>query len=273
MTIYALIPVHNRIDLTLQFLDSLDAQTTQEPVEVFIVDDGSSDGTAEALAERRGRFPVTRIPGNGRLWWAGGVKTALNVLRPQIRDCDWVYLGNNDTILAPDHVQRLLEAARGNDDSLVGSVALEIWPDGTEHPVSSGFYVDEENLQVRISDEESLDRIDALAGRGLLIPGQAFRQAKFHPLWMPQHFADLFMTSQLRKLGFKLLVERTALSTQTDRASSALEWGHVQRLSLRKSSPLYLPALIAFWWSQLGPRRFMIAAPLALRRLQNRTFQ
>lgn len=268
MTIYTVIPVHNRIELTLQFLDSLDAQTTREPVEVLIVDDGSSDGTAKALAERKGRFPVTQMPGNGRLWWAGAVKTALKILNTRIRDQDWVYLGNNDTILAPDHLQRLLDAARENEHALVGSVSIEIWPDGSKHAVSSGFHVDAGNLEIRIVDEKSIDRIDALAGRGLLIPGRASHQATFHPRWMPQHFADLFMTSQLRKSGFQLVVESAALSTQTARASSAREWGETQGVSFSKRSPLYLPALVSFWWTYLGAWRFLTSLPRAVGRLR-----
>ena len=58
MTIYAIIPVHNRIELTLQFLDSLDAQQVNETVEIIIIDDGSTDGTTQTLQQRNANASV-----------------------------------------------------------------------------------------------------------------------------------------------------------------------------------------------------------------------
>ena len=49
----ALIAAHNRRDLTLACLRSLDAQRVPGvTVDAFVLDDGSSDGTSEAVAKR-----------------------------------------------------------------------------------------------------------------------------------------------------------------------------------------------------------------------------
>ena len=71
----ALIAAHNRRDLTLACLRSLDAQRVPGvTVDAFVLDDGSSDGTSEAIAEQ---FPeVTVLHGDGELYWGGGMRQA-----------------------------------------------------------------------------------------------------------------------------------------------------------------------------------------------------
>ena len=270
MTIYALIPVHNRIELTLQFLDSLDAQTTEEPVKVFIVDDGSTDNTTTVLRKRNGRFPITVIPGNGKLWWAGSINRGLKVIQPHLTSADWLYLGNNDTILDPSHLESLLTTARNNPKSAVGSVSFEIWPDGTKHPVSSGFKIDLRKLTITALDGHTTEvqEADALAGRGILIPAEAVTHLRFHPHLMPQHFADLAATSKLRKIGFHLLVDPRAQSTQTDRAASAQEVGAKLSPSWNKQDPMYIPAAMSFWLLTTNPAHLLLSVPNALERLR-----
>ena len=71
----ALMAAHNRRDLTLACLRSLDRQRVPGvTVDVFVLDDGSSDGTSEAIAEQ---FPeVTVLHGDGQLYWCGGMRQA-----------------------------------------------------------------------------------------------------------------------------------------------------------------------------------------------------
>lgn len=258
MTIYAVVPVHNRIELTLQFLDSLDAQQIDDSVEVVIIDDGSTDGTTRTLQQRNGRFPITVLSGNGSLWWAGSVKKAITFLLPKVQSQDFLYLANNDTILDSQHLTHLLETASKHPRSLVGSCSQEIWPDESVHTVPGGFRIDVNDLSVTAineADGEENHRYDALAGRGLLIPAPALPEIRLHPRLMPQHFADLAFTQGLGKAGYTLFVNRGASSMQLDRAGSAVEHSHQPRPSFDKKSALYIPALLAFWWLVLPPRQ------------------
>ena len=138
--------------MTLQFLDSLDKQTVHEPISVVIVDDGSTDGTAHTLQDRSGRFPLEILTGDGNLWWGGSVWRAIQHIKMMAEPSDWVLLANNDTILNPDYIYHLHETATGNERSVVGGRSFEIWPDGTRHPVSSGFLIDPASLSVRAVD-------------------------------------------------------------------------------------------------------------------------
>ena len=257
MTIFCVVPVHNRLGMTLQFLDSLDQQTVHEPISVLIIDDGSTDGTAQSLRARAGHFPLNIITGNGNWWWGGSVWRAIQHLKTKAKSGDWVFLANNDTILDPDYLSYLHETASRNERTVVGGRSLEIWPDDTRHPVSSGFLIDRAALSVQAIDGHSSEirEVDALAGRGILIPFTALAGATMHPGLMPQHFADLNLTSQMKARGFTLLVDHRAESLQVDRASSALELGQQLRPSLDKSSPMYIPAIATFWWRQTSPAK------------------
>jgi GT2 family glycosyltransferase len=75
-------------------------------IEVFLVDDGSTDGSGEDVKKE---FPqVNIIKGNGNLFWAGGMRLAWQEALKE--DLDFYLLLNDDTILYP-HALNLLMAA------------------------------------------------------------------------------------------------------------------------------------------------------------------
>ena len=249
MTIHVLVPVHNRADFTDQFLESVHEQTCTESVRVLVVDDGSSDRTP-AIAQSHGADVLT---GDGSWWWAGSVQRALRRLSSVMSDGDFVYLGNNDTILAPRHFEALLDAAHPHPGSLVGSVSNEIWPDGTVNPVSAGFFIKPATLTVENAALDVQENLDPLAGRGVLIPASAARVMRMSPHRMPQHFADLAATWRLRVHGHPLRVAEAAVSTQLERAGSSVEITPSLTSAFNKRSSIYVPAMWSFWWDVSTP--------------------
>ncbi len=86
-------------------LDSLLAQDLPEgTLDVVVVDNASTDGTAQLLAERFPSVRVVETPTN--LGFAGGVVAGMQDL-----DVDYVVLLNNDARYEPDAVRRLVETA------------------------------------------------------------------------------------------------------------------------------------------------------------------
>ena len=97
---------YNRKKLTLACLRSLRAQ--QVPgvaLDVFVLDDASSDGTSGAIAEQ---FPdVTVLQGDGELYWHGGMRRAI------AGDYDYdLWIVNDDTTLDDGGLAVLLDSAR-----------------------------------------------------------------------------------------------------------------------------------------------------------------
>lgn len=108
LRIAALLTCHNRRDMTSVCLRSLRSQSgltiTGFQLNVFLVDDGCTDGTVEAALEI---WPDAKIiPGDGKLYWCGGMRKAWRAAATT--DPDYYLLVNDDTFLYPEAVQDLL---------------------------------------------------------------------------------------------------------------------------------------------------------------------
>jgi GT2 family glycosyltransferase len=107
--IAAVMTVFNRKALTLECLGSLRAQRVPGgTLDVFVVDDGSTDGTSEAVAQRHPDVRVIR--GDGTLYWNGGMRRALD--EAMAGDYDYYLWMNDDTTLIDDGVALLLQTER-----------------------------------------------------------------------------------------------------------------------------------------------------------------
>jgi GT2 family glycosyltransferase len=106
LRIAALLTCHNRQSQTLSCLDRLLSQSSANAsIEVFLVDDGSTDGTSAAVAMR---YPsVHLIQGNGSLYWTGGMRVAMEAANAE--SFDFFLWLNDDTRLHPDAIERLLQ--------------------------------------------------------------------------------------------------------------------------------------------------------------------
>lgn len=103
----AVMSVFNRRDLTLRCLESLRHQEGTADLTVFVVDDASQDGTADAIVRQ---FPEVRlIRGTGDLFWNGGMRLGLEAALGEEFDFYWWL--NDDVSLDEDALDRLLSTA------------------------------------------------------------------------------------------------------------------------------------------------------------------
>ncbi|NEY31767.1 glycosyltransferase [Streptomyces sp. PRKS01-65] len=123
------VPARDEAAVLPASLPSLLAQDYPGRAEVFLIDDGSSDGTAElarALARRHGGLPLTvDSPGGeppagwtGKLW---AVRHGIALAR--VRAPEYLLLTDADIAHAPDSLRHLVAAARTGGYDLVSQMA------------------------------------------------------------------------------------------------------------------------------------------------------
>jgi GT2 family glycosyltransferase len=129
-----LLTCYNRKAKTLECLQHLFNQklTSEVTLDVYLVDDGSTDGTAEAIHQT---YPQVKIfPGTGNLFWNGGMRLAFaEALKGDYDGYIWL---NDDTILYPNALPTLLDtaaqlAAQGEDKAIVSGSTQD--PDTQEY--------------------------------------------------------------------------------------------------------------------------------------------
>ena len=110
--VFVVVPVHNRKAITRKFLSCLAAQTYKR-VRLLLIDDGSTDGTAEMV---RGVDPAAVIlTGDGHLWWSGCMQMAYEwLLSNECNKEDLVFVANDDIMFGPELIS-----------SAVGSILIQ----------------------------------------------------------------------------------------------------------------------------------------------------
>lgn len=105
-TVAVVILTWNGRDDTLACLESLCPALGAED-RVYVVDNGSEDGTEDAV---RSAFPQLHFVQNGaNLGFAAGNNVGIDLALAA--DADWVFILNNDTVLAPSDLDSLVVAA------------------------------------------------------------------------------------------------------------------------------------------------------------------
>lgn len=121
-TIAVLLTVHNRKDKTMHCLSKLYEQILPEGYgfEVYLTDDGSIDGTAEAIREQ---YPdVKIIQGDGSLYWNRGMHKAWQAAL-STQNYDYYLWLNDDTTLRENALSVLLYSSelKNNQSIVVGT--------------------------------------------------------------------------------------------------------------------------------------------------------
>lgn len=115
---WVLIPVHNRKDITLDGLENLKQTQDWEGLNILVVDDGSTDGTYEAVSEQYPGVEILR--GDGSLWWGGAMEWGMkHAMEEGANVLVWL---NDDVHPEPGSVAKLAKKADELGDTVLGSV-------------------------------------------------------------------------------------------------------------------------------------------------------
>lgn len=202
-------PVHNRRDITVQCLRSLSRiKSDNLDVHVIVVDDGSTDGTSEAVSRE---FPdVEIIEAGGNLWFTEG--TNVGVRQALESDPKYILMMNDDQVFDDKFLEYLVETAEANPRSVVGPLLLlwdqphkifqiapvwNTWLGGWQHWYQQTIW----------SVPDRPFEVDLIVGNCVLVPTEAIRECGLMNSKRYPNFGDAEYTPRLKRAGWRLVID------------------------------------------------------------------
>ncbi|WP_170971089.1 glycosyltransferase family 2 protein [Ilyomonas limi] len=230
--IYIIIPVHDRLQYTINCIESLISQ--KEEKRIIVVDDGSSDGTSAYL---KTNFPdVAVLQGDGNLWWTGAMNKGVEfVLKNASTEDDFILSLNNDLVVPNNYLDELCKASQLKPNALIGSVTVDVeektfvhyagvkwnaYTGAAKHNITSKTTLSE------IQRKSNLLETSYLPGRGVLIPIKVFKSiGLYDEVNFPHYRADHDFSLRAKKAGFDLFI-----------SSKAVVYSHTQETGLKRKN-------------------------------------
>lgn len=205
-----IIPVYNRRETTLQALRSLkriDGENLQ--VHIIIVDDGSTDGTSEAIKHQHPEVQI--VIGDGTLHYAAG--TNRGITAALARNPDYIVTMNDDAVFHEQFLQRLVTTAESNPRSIVGALLL-LWDEphkvfqvDFKWEMRAGGWFQPEDATVFDFPEKAFE-VEGMAGNCILFPIEAIRECGLmDEKKFPHGWGDMQYVTRMKKMGWRLLIE------------------------------------------------------------------
>jgi len=264
-----IIPAWNGVEYLKSCLEAVMALNYTD-LEVIVVDDGSTDGSAELVAER---FPQIRLIRNEHnLGFAAGCNIGLRAATGDI-----LVLLNQDTEVHPGWLAALVDAFRDPEVGIAGCKAL--YPDGSiQHAggFTYGSRAETEHIGRHEPDDGRFDAprdADFVTGAALAISRAALaRIGLLDEGFYPAYYEDTDWCYTARELGFRVVYAPTAqlIHHETPHAQReshahkyALHHGRMRLVfkhwTLERLQREFVPAERA-WATRLGRTVEMMAA-------------
>ena len=192
VAIYIIIPIYNRIELTINCLASI-YRSTYKNFKIVIVDDGSTDGSSNTIDKE---YPeINIIKGNGNWFWTKSINEGIKFALKKVENDDVILTLNNDTEVHEKFLEKMIYWHDKKNNSLLGALDINI---KTKKPHFGGNYCDWKNCKttnvletIKGEDFVGLHVANQLPGRGLLIPPSIIDKiGLFDEKKLPHYFAD-----------------------------------------------------------------------------------
>lgn len=197
--IHILLPVHNRRATSEAFARALARQGAD--FRLLLIDDGSTDGTADAVAAvLPGRTTVLR--GTGTWWWGGALHQGWLWLKAhQTADDDVVFICNDDVDIPDDFISSGIALLTAHPRSIVVAKARNPESGALEETC---YAIDYRRCQVTLVKPGE----PPVCGptRGLFVRWGDMRiVGGFHPRLIPHYLSDLEWTLRAHRHGLAIV--------------------------------------------------------------------
>lgn len=232
MNIAVLITVFNRKQKTLECLDRLYCQDFTEKcdMEVYLTNDGCTDGTPEAV---RLRYPsVHIINGDGNLFWNRGMYVAW--CEAEKTQHDYYMWLNDDTLLFDDAVEYLLKLSKEKDDkAIIIGTTLDT---GKKHLTYGGF----DRHGHLITDIKEVTECYTWNGNIVLIPKYVYEHIGKNDPIFHHAIGDTDYGLRARKVGISSFLSDRPCGT-CDLHPSMPKWKDSTIPMIKRFKYLYMP--------------------------------
>jgi GT2 family glycosyltransferase len=258
-SVYIIIPVYNRRDVTLRCLDCLKKQMIFNDFGVIIVDDGSTDSTS---AEIKAQYPETHIiTGDGSLWWAGAIRKGMEYAYQ--KGAKYFIWMNDDTVPISGTLPLMLEYCSQTSNTIVSGQCYQ--DENLKFPTYGGQKKNILSITLFYTPIGQYLSCDCMSGNLVCFPRSVIDKIGLPPNdLLPHNMADIVYTWEAKKAGYQLMVcgDATAVCElnpyEEGWASSPIPMFDRWQKIMSYKSNLYPPA---FWYYC---RRFYgVLAPIA----------
>ena len=202
------IPVHNKIEYTVACLRSLAAHPGTVAFETIVVDDASSDATAERLAQIRG-IRVLRNAQN--LGFVGSCNAGAAAAHG-----DYLAFLNNDTVVEDGWLDALLRVFDEEPEAGLAGAKL-VYPDGRLQEAGGIVFADGSGWNYGRFENPADPRFefrreaDYCSGAAIMIRSDLFEKLNgFDTRYAPAYYEDTDLAFAVRKAGKKVFYEPRA---------------------------------------------------------------
>ena len=218
--VLALFTCFNRKEKSVHAVESLISGNPQIDFTFLVVDDGSTDGTAEALQ----KFHVRILRGDGSLFYSRGMGLGMDTLLREKTDYDYLLMMNDDVAFFP-HCIEALATQSGGRDVIVGATR------DTRGNLSYSGIQYEKGIHYRFMNPGEEQEADTMNANCVLIPYDLFRKTGSMDKHYHHSLGDFDYGFALRQAGGKLYVSRDYVGECCDNPQTGT-W-HDRSLSIR----------------------------------------
>ncbi len=216
--VYIVTSTRNRKELTIKYINCLLGQTYKD-IEIIIVDDGSIDGTKEAIESLNKNIHI--IVGDGNLWWTGATRLGVQYAKNKAKKGDYILIQNDDTYFNEAFISDLVSLSEKYNRMIIGSTVKEYDSKKIVYNscklINNGYRpVVLENVKNEIIDT------DTISGRGVIVPIEVFNSIDNYSKLLPHYGADYEFILRAKRKGFKIGMSRDIVTYSTKSNSLGL---------------------------------------------------
>lgn len=202
----------NGLENTLECIESL-SKINYPNYEIIVVDNGSSDGSAQTLKDRR--YKITLLENAENLGFSAG--NNVGILYALEHGADYIFLINNDTIVDQDIVRTLVDV--GEKDTRIGMIGPKIYDFYEPDKIwFAGAFIDWKTGESPHLGKGKMDEgqytdvveVERLTGCAMLIKREVFEKIGLLDPSYFLYFEDVDFCVRAKKANYKIVCAQHA---------------------------------------------------------------